>query len=222
MNELWWCKLRYNMYIANCSFTFFPQIAFDTPWVHHEQVRNSLFDNFIFQKVFWLVVSTPLKNMLVKMETYPRVGMNIKKIFELPPPSIHCWSFNWNFWKKTPQIHGRFRSTSHPRFGLMHGAQEDEIDRRSPQPPGQPLLQPPGLGQRGGTWRVHVLHHRNQQNTYHTKCRKNLPKNSDHVWDLDIYHIKTYASNHLLWWFAQRESCTVRSFYCKGVSRFTT
>ena len=41
---------------------------------------------------------TPLKNMQVKMDHFPKLGMKIKKIFELPPPS---WLFKvpgwWNF-----------------------------------------------------------------------------------------------------------------------------
>ena len=36
----------------------------------------------------WLVVSTHLKNMLVKLDhETPRIGVKIPKIFELPPPS---------------------------------------------------------------------------------------------------------------------------------------
>ena len=40
---------------------------------------------------FWLVVEpTPLKNMLVKMgSSSPKFEVNIKKIFELQPPSIY-------------------------------------------------------------------------------------------------------------------------------------
>ena len=34
----------------------------------------------------WLVVSTPLKNMLVKMGIFPNFRGENKKIFELPPP----------------------------------------------------------------------------------------------------------------------------------------
>ena len=35
----------------------------------------------------WLVVSTPSKNMLVKMDHLPQLGVKIPKIFEVSPPS---------------------------------------------------------------------------------------------------------------------------------------
>jgi len=39
-------------------------------------------------QLFYLVVSTPLKNMLVKMaSSSPIFGLKIPKIFELPPPT---------------------------------------------------------------------------------------------------------------------------------------
>ena len=51
---------------------------------------TTIFGN-IHMCIFWLVVEpTPLKNMLVKMgSSSPKFEVNIKKIFELQPPSIY-------------------------------------------------------------------------------------------------------------------------------------
>ena len=43
----------------------------------------------IFKKQFWLVVSTHLKNMLVKLDYETPSRDEHKQIFELPPPRIH-------------------------------------------------------------------------------------------------------------------------------------
>ena len=49
---------------------------------HWKTKYGSFMSSFI-----WLVVSTPLKKYESNWESSPRFGVNIKKIFELPPPS---------------------------------------------------------------------------------------------------------------------------------------
>ena len=56
--------------------------------------------------LFWLVVSTDLRNMLVKFGHLPQfVGVKIQKIFELPPTSFFfhksqkTWTFLIDSWK---------------------------------------------------------------------------------------------------------------------------
>ena len=47
------------------------------------------------------VVSTDLKNVLVNMDHFPNFRGEIRKIFELPPPSkpqiFFGWHFRWHF-----------------------------------------------------------------------------------------------------------------------------
>ena len=45
---------------------------------------------FVILGWFWLVVSTPLKNMLVKLGIFPNIGGEIIKYLK-PPPSDCLW-----------------------------------------------------------------------------------------------------------------------------------